>query len=87
MPFVHVPRELLAQWEEYASLLQEKRDWFIRSLTERELEGMNAFNCLVAAFACDRPVPDVPEVFTDPQWLDLMRKASDLLRVMKEQRG
>lgn len=83
VPFVQVPRELLAQWDEYSHLLKERQDWFIQSLTVDEFAAVMAFDSVVAEFACGNRLPDVPEIFDKPQWIELMSGASKLLAVLK----
>jgi hypothetical protein len=83
VPFVHVPRELLAQWDQYRRLLHERRDWFIQSLTAPEIAAMAGFDAVVEAFVCDEQLADVPEVFAHPEWIRLMAGAGDLLAVLK----
>ncbi len=86
VPFVHVPRELLAQWQEYTSLLKERRDWFIKSLSESELAAMMAFDEEVGSFNWEGRLPDVPAVFDMPQWVGLMHGANQLLVVLNSNR-
>jgi hypothetical protein len=87
VPFVHIPRELLAQWDEYSRLLKERRDWFIQSLTERELVAMVTFDAAVEAFPCDGRLPDVPEILDTSDWVQLMHGASQLLIVLNSKHG
>ena len=83
VPFVHVPNELLAQWEAYANLLKQQQKWFIASLNERELSALGSFDEAVEAFENASELPDVPEIFQFPGWLALMSKAGELLLVLK----
>jgi len=79
VPFVHVPIELLAQWDNYSHHLRGRRNWFIESFTARELVAMEKFDAAVEAFACDEPFSDVPEIFEEDGWVQLMHGASLLL--------
>ena len=83
VPFVHVPRELLAQWDQYSRLMKVRQAWFIESLTDGELAAMATFDTEVAAFDFEVHLPDVPEVFDLPQWRQLMDKGRELLSVLK----
>jgi hypothetical protein len=82
VPFVHVPRELLAQWDEYSNRLKEKREWFVESFDPGELAAIISFEMTIAAFKNDQLL-DVPEVFRLPEWVALMNKASELLAALK----
>jgi hypothetical protein len=86
VPFVHVPRELLAQWDEYSRLLKERCDWFIKGLTQHELAALAEFDIKVVAFTQADRLPDVPEIFEVREWVKLMDDASQLRAVLRPNR-
>jgi hypothetical protein len=67
--------------------LKERQDWFIQSLTERELTAMVSFDAEVEAFPCDARLPDVPEILDASGWVQLMHGASQLLIVLNSKHG
>jgi hypothetical protein len=86
VPYVHVPQELLAQCNDYTSLLKEQREWFIQSLSESEMAAIIDFDHAVRAFDWEGSLPDVPPIFELPRWVRLMEKATELLLVLKSNR-
>ena len=82
VPFVHVPRELIAQWGDFSRLLKDRRDWFIESLQQPERLAMEAFDAEVESFPSEKGLPDVPEIFDMTEWVRLMHEASLLLSVL-----
>ncbi|MEO1483963.1 MAG: hypothetical protein AAFU77_17770, partial [Myxococcota bacterium] len=44
VPFVHIPIELMQQWENFARLLREERKWFLDVVTPEEREAMGHFD-------------------------------------------
>lgn len=83
VPFVHIPRELLAQWDAYSHFLRVKQDWFFASMLPREIAAMKAFDAQISAFTWDKTLPDVPEILDVPNWVRLMHGAGQLLIVLK----
>jgi len=79
VPFVHVPRELLAQWDDFSRLLNERQDWFVNSLRASEIAAMEAFDAQIASFSVDERLPDVPQILEVSDWVRLMHGASQLL--------
>jgi hypothetical protein len=79
VPFVHVPVELIAQWDNHARMSREV-SWFRELFTQQELDAMAQFHEAVEDIgtAQEGDLPDVPEILTDARWLHLTRLAQDL---------
>ncbi len=43
VPYIHVPIELVCQWEQFSSLLRQQY-WFRNSLTDDELDALEKFD-------------------------------------------
>jgi hypothetical protein len=81
VPFVHVPIELLAQWDHHNRMLREV-DWFRTLFTESEQAKLFAFNATVERYCEVRGdhYADVAEILADQEWQKLMQAAGDLLK-------
>jgi len=83
VPFVHVPLELLAQWD--AAYAPRHMDWFTGAFSEIEREALDVFQNLIRK---QLPEPlvlrDVTEVFTSPEWMVVRNGAAELLKVFGE---
>lgn len=68
VPFVDVPAELLAQWSQYASLLDEQ-SWFSDLFDVQQRRTLDAVSLSLQPFFknVDQP-PDLREIHTDPRW-------------------
>ena len=86
VPFVHVPIELLAQWDGYSRLIHEKRAWFVDIFTQDELSALIMFDVAVRDYerASDNDIKDVPEILQDEDWLALVARAKKLLSLVSE---
>jgi hypothetical protein len=84
VPFVHVPLELLAQWD--AAYAPRHMDWFTGAFSEIEREALDVFQKLLVQQVPDPLVlqDDVPEVFTSPEWMAIRDGAAELLKVFGE---
>lgn len=82
VPFVHVPEELIAQWDSHARLLRESRDWFLEIVDDDERSAMARFDSAVNAYYHDS-LDDVPEIFEDTSWQELTSKAGEILAVFR----
>ena len=83
--FVHIPRELDAQWEDYARMLKDTpifRDCFSKS----HRKAMIRFDKVMKAAWLKVPHggPDVPERFQEPGWKQVMIEARVLRRVLAD---
>ena len=81
VPFVHVPIELLAQWDNHNRMLREV-DLFRAIFTERELAKLFAFNATVERYCKARGdhYADVPEILADQEWQKLTQAAAELVK-------
>ena len=68
VPFVHIPIELAAQWENYPRLLKEKRGWFIDILTQDQIGAIRSFDDQFGRLDFGKNFPDVEEVFELSAW-------------------
>ncbi|MEL6547063.1 MAG: hypothetical protein AAFQ82_20725, partial [Myxococcota bacterium] len=82
VPFVHVPDELIAQWDSYASLVRESRDWFLEILNDEQRKAMMKFDAAVNAYD-HQSLADVPEIFDDEGWQELSKKAGKMLAILR----
>ena len=81
VPFVHVPIELIAQWDNHARMVREVA-WFAILFSADELEAIASFDALVndAWLKMGPQLPDVPEILEDARWIQLSRDAGALAR-------
>ena len=86
VPFVHVPRELHAQWDDYGRMLREVA-LFRDSFSGAHRKAMIRFDKVMEA-AWRKGSPhgglDVPERLEDPAWKRVMTEAAVLLRVLAD---
>lgn len=89
VPFVHVPRELRAQYDDYIRMLKEAplsracalfRDCF----SESQRKDMVKFYSAIEAARRSFPGagPDVPEILEEPVWRRVMTEAATLHRML-----
>jgi hypothetical protein len=79
VPFVHVPIELLAQWNNNARMLREV-EWFQVLFSPEEKAAMVDFDRLVdSRIPSIKGLRDVPEVLELPAWQEIMGAAARLL--------
>jgi hypothetical protein len=79
VPFVHVPAELFAQWDNHARMLREV-DWFRVLFSEEDRAAIGAFGAKVERFRTRQGAhfPDVDEILADPEWHAVGRAAGEL---------
>lgn len=85
--FVHIPFELLAQWDEYSDLTKDRQKWFIDMLPMGVEEEILRFDASVEAFCAsieniDDNLPDIPKILELEGWNDLMVAAERLKNVL-----
>lgn len=85
VPFVHIPRELDAQWANNPRMLRDMplfRDCF----SESHRKAMMRFDKVMKAAWLKVPHggPDVPERFQEPTWKQVMIEARVLRRVLAD---
>ena len=80
VPFVHVPRELIAQWDNYARMARDgEAPWFRELFSAQQLEAIAEFDEVVdQTWLREDKLLDVPDVITDSRWLLLVRQAEVL---------
>ncbi len=85
-PFVHVPDELLAQWETHIRYLRET-EWFRELFDTAQATAMERFDILIQETAAQlgSGVPDVPEIFGRAAWLEIGSEAEWLLKLLPEE--
>lgn len=79
VPFVHIPYELICQWDD-AFMKQQK--WFRDCWSTREWQFIILFGKKYESLLEGIPnedYPDVPEVFDDKIWIEMMRSAQETL--------
>ncbi|MEL6340389.1 MAG: hypothetical protein AAFQ65_10805 [Myxococcota bacterium] len=82
VPFVHVPDELIAQWDSHARLVRESTEWFLETLSDDERAAMIRFDEVVNVYYYQSDA-DVPEIFEDTGWQRLSTKAGETLAVFR----
>lgn len=84
VPFVHVPRELVAQFDSYRNL--RSREWYIGIWSEPELKALDDFDIrLNKCFEeIGEDMDDVPEIFEDQKWIEIVKTADECLRSLNK---
>ena len=75
VPFVHIPYELICQWDSH---FYKDKKWFIEIWTSQEWKALLAFDQTfnrITELIPDRDFPDIPEVLTHPVWLEMIAAA------------
>ena len=75
VPYVHVPLELAAQWENYPRLITEQRAWFIEILSSAQIKAILELETQFQSIQMREDFPDVEEAFEFPEWISLRRAA------------
>ena len=73
VPFVDIPRELIAQWENHTRMLDEC-GWYFDMFSKEELELTKKLDFLINKF-CQKDTEDIPEVFENPVWQEIIQQA------------
>jgi hypothetical protein len=84
VPFVHVPVELLEQWEGFARQLRNL-PWLRSLFTPDQAKALDAFDAIIRTTV--RPntrLPDVPEVLSVEAWQSLMSAAGELVSLLPQ---
>lgn len=91
VPFVHVPRELRAQYDDYIRMLKEARLFWACALfrdcfSESQRKAMIKFDHVIEATRRSFPDagPDVPEILEEPAWRRVMTEAAVLHRMLAD---
>lgn len=75
VPFVHIPYELICQWDSH--FIKDK-EWFKKIWTSQEWEVLSSFNDSFNRICQKIPnknFQDVPDVLTNPNWLQVISAA------------
>ena len=82
VPFVHIPHELVAQWDGYQEL--RTREWYIKIWNELELENLDNFDFKLRKVLKDigDDIADVPEIFENKKWIEITKAVDECLRFM-----
>ena len=87
VPFVHIPYELICQWDSH--FIKDKQ-WFRETWTSQEWEALSSFNVAfdrICQLIPNEGFQDIPEVHTNPIWLDIIaaaKRSSELIKNQKE---
>ena len=83
VPFVHIPHELISQW--FGNYIID-RSWYREIWTENQLELLKRFDKEFTLLIEKLPnlVPDVPEIFENDIWQQIMKLSKDTLIDLKE---
>lgn len=79
VPFVHVPNEIVAQWDSYRRV--RDKDWYIQIWEPAELEALDNFGKILDNFLgkCEGKLNDVPEILENLGWIAVMEAAAPIL--------
>jgi len=82
VPFVHIPNELISQWE---GAYQPNSKWYDQFYEESEKNSLMKFNHLLKQIDQDNEydLPDVPEIFDLIKWQNIMNEANQLANEIK----
>lgn len=82
VPFVHIPMELLAQWDGLYTYTRDKK-WFKDAFSHYELELLDNFNKTIQEIkeGLGPNYPDVPDIFESKHWKRLADEASKMINV------
>lgn len=82
VPFVHVPEELLSQWDSYRIYFYES-GWFLQWLDPICIDALVCFDEQIKKFRkSHKEIEDVPNVFNNKDWNRLGHLSRDLLHVV-----
>lgn len=81
-PFVHIPTEMIAQWD---SLYLTNTKWFLRGFTMDELLALKLLEQLIRELLIqfDGVIPDIPDVFAFDIWDKIIIQAKTTLSLMQ----
>ncbi len=79
VPFVHIPNELAAQWDNYKSL--RGRSWYREIWTDIELIALKEFENDFNQWSKNlgKKWADVPSIFDNKSWQELMKSSQKCL--------
>ena len=79
VPFVHIPNELIAQWNSYSRI---KQSWYKEIWSTKELRDLTLFNEFFNKKIRSMPIKerrlDVPEILESKTWQKIMESANNL---------
>lgn len=79
VPFVHIPYELICQWD---GIFMSKQSWFREIWTDSEWNSLCSFDEEFRTLCKEIPdteFPDIPEVLENTIWIRLMNNAQKVL--------
>lgn len=86
VPYVHIPNELISQWDGCYLI---GRNWYREIWTKNQLEILSRFNTEFNRLIeyLPNPMPDVPDVFEDRIWQQIMVLSKEILTGLNENSG
>lgn len=84
VPFVHIPNELLAQWDNYPRMLKEA-EWFTSLFNAEEISAMNTFDTKISEFykMYGPNLLDISEILDNEDWQTLVQEANNLMKALR----
>ena len=74
VPYVHIPNELLSQWESYREL--RNKTWYIEIWNSREIKAIDDFEIgLKKQISKMNMINDLPKILEDRYWLEIKKIA------------
>jgi hypothetical protein len=79
VPFVHIPFELMAQWNYFRD--NRNQDWYQQIWTPAELKSLDEFSAALKNLLpqLGKQPDDVPEILDNAIWKEIMEKAREAL--------
>ena len=82
VPFVHIPHELTAQWDNHVRLRTTK--WYLEIWSDQELKNLEEFNTKLTLCLkrLGYDLDDVPEILENPLWIEIMNAAEKVVKTL-----
>jgi len=82
VPFVHVPEELISEWD--SSHIKNKK-WYHEIWTDKQFKTLGEFDLELKEILKSLPnnLPDMPKILENPLWIEIMSLASLTLEKLK----
>jgi len=82
VPFVHIPNELISEWD--GNFIKNK-EWYREIWTRNQWKALNEFDVKFIVILNQLPndIPDVPEVFENEEWQKIISLAYITLEKLK----
>jgi len=82
VPFVHIPYELICQWDSH---FIKDQQWFRNIWTSQEWKALSSFNETFNRICQEIPnqgFQDIPDVHANPLWIEMIAAANVAIQIM-----